>query len=148
LFADRTHAALSMARRAGETVALLYLDLDGFKAINDTLGHAVGDRLLQAVAVRLRSGLRSSDTLARMGGDEFAVLLPRLPDPSGADRVAEKLCAELSAPFVVAGDELALSASVGIAVYPEGGEDYESLLHGADAAMYRAKKAGRGRWTR
>jgi diguanylate cyclase (GGDEF)-like protein len=148
LFADRTNAALSIARRAGETVALLYLDLDQFKVVNDTQGHAVGDRLLQEVAARLRSALRDSDTLARIGGDEFVALLPRLPDASGAERAAEKLSAQMSEPFVIAGDEFVMSASIGIAVYPEDGEDFESLLHGADAAMYRAKKAGPGTWTR
>jgi diguanylate cyclase (GGDEF)-like protein len=140
LFEDRTAAALAIARRSGEAVGLMYLDLDQFKSVNDTLGHSVGDQLLRAVSVRLRGALRDGDTLGRVGGDEFVVLLPRLPDRSAAERVAEKLTTAMSEPFVVAGNEIAARASVGIALFPDDGADYESLLHRADAAMYVAKK--------
>ena len=140
LFRDRTLAALAGARRSGETVGLLYLDLDRFKSVNDSLGHAVGDRLLQAFSARLRRTLREADTVGRLGGDEFVVLLPRMPGGSAVEHVAEKLSASMSEPFVVGGHQVVVRASIGIAVFPRDGDDYETLLHRADAAMYVSKK--------
>jgi diguanylate cyclase (GGDEF)-like protein len=140
LFRDRTMAALAGARRSGEVVGLLYLDLDRFKAVNDSLGHAVGDQLLQAFSRRLRGALRETDTVGRLGGDEFVVLLPRMPDGSAVEHVVRKLSSSLSEPFVVGGDEVVVGASIGIAVFPRDGDEYEVLLHRADAAMYVAKR--------
>jgi diguanylate cyclase (GGDEF)-like protein/PAS domain S-box-containing protein len=139
--------ALARARRTSSAVALMFLDLDDFKEINDKLGHAAGDQILTAVATRLRGVLRDSDVLARHGGDEFLVLLSDLEtDPvPAAEAVAGKLHEALREPFVVAGNELRTGASIGISLYPDDAEDTEALLRHADAAMYRAKAAGGGR---
>jgi diguanylate cyclase (GGDEF)-like protein/PAS domain S-box-containing protein len=136
--------ALARARRAGTAVALMFVDLDDFKTVNDTLGHAIGDRFLTAVAARLKSVLRESDVLARQGGDEFLVLLADLTEePSvAAGRVAGKLLDALEEPFVVAGHELRTSASVGISVHPGDAGGCDELMRHADAAMYLAKGAG------
>jgi diguanylate cyclase (GGDEF)-like protein len=138
--------ALSRARRYGGAAALMFLDLDDFKLVNDRLGHAIGDRLLASVGERLREALRESDVLARQGGDEFLVVFADLKgDPvRAAENVSTKLIETLSIPFVVSGHELRISASVGIAVFPEDGADTEALLRHADLAMYRAKAAGGG----
>ena len=124
-------------------MGLLFIDLDRFKLINDVLGHSAGDGLLQEVARRLQGALRESDTVARMGGDEFTVVLGGLHGPSGASLVAAKLLDLVRAPFDVQGNELFVTASVGISVYPQDGADVDTLKRKADAAMYRAK--GRGR---
>src|SRR5205823_1592011 len=121
----------------------LVLDLDGFKEVNDTLGHHTGDLLLQAVGIRLGGTLRASDTVARLGGDEFAVLLPG-DDAAGAAAAGAKIRAALEQPFVVDGHHLAVSASIGIAQYPEHGDDAGTLLRHADVAMYVAKRANAG----
>ncbi len=138
---------LARARRTGGAVALMFVDLDDFKEVNDRLGHAVGDQLLAAVATRLASALRDSDVLARQGGDEFLVLLSDLEGDaaSAAARVGGKLLHSLRAPFVGAGTELRTGASIGVSVYPDDGTETEALLRHADAAMYRAKGAGGGR---
>ncbi len=139
--------ALARARRAGGAAALMFVDLDDFKEVNDTLGHAAGDRLLAGVSARLRGVLRDSDVLARQGGDEFLVLLGDLSDDptAAAESVGGKLLAALLEPFVVAGTEVRTGASIGISVYPDDAADTEALLRHADAAMYRAKAAGGGR---
>jgi diguanylate cyclase (GGDEF)-like protein len=139
--------ALARARRSDRAVALMFVDLDDFKDVNDRLGHAAGDRLLAAVAGRLRGVLRSSDVLARQGGDEFLVLLADLPDDPAlaAESVGAKLLEALREPFVVAGTEVRTGASIGICLYPLDGSDTESLLRHADAAMYGAKAGGGGR---
>jgi diguanylate cyclase (GGDEF)-like protein len=124
---------------------VLFLDLDDFKDVNDGLGHAVGDALLRVVAERLRSTLRGADTAARLGGDEFAVLIE---DAAGADEVvavADRIVAAIASPTSVGGQDVNVRVSVGVAVSPEGGESVDELLTNADAAMYVAKAAGKGR---
>ena len=143
LLEDRLTQALAQAKRNQQQVALLFIDLDGFKGVNDTLGHPAGDALLRQVADRLASGVRASDTLARMGGDEFAVVLHDVRDNPAAMRVAEKLLDALRAPFPVEGRDLRISASIGLAFYPGDGGDAETLLRHSDVAMYRAKASGR-----
>ncbi len=134
--------ALSQGRRGG----LIFLDLDHFKNINDTLGHEVGDLLLQAVAARLLANVREDDTVSRQGGDEFVVLLPRLADPRDAAWVAEKLIDAISQPYQIEGHELEVGASIGISLFPEDGTEATLLLKRADAALYHAKEQGRGRY--
>ncbi len=138
--------ALARARRRASSIALLFIDLDDFKTVNDRLGHAAGDELLAAVATRLRSVLRDTDVLARQGGDEFLVLISDLEtEPThAAEAVAAKLHAAMGEPFVVAGAELRIAASIGVSLYPDDASDTEALLRHADAAMYRAKGAGGG----
>jgi diguanylate cyclase (GGDEF)-like protein/PAS domain S-box-containing protein len=140
--------ALARARRAGGAAALMFVDLDDFKEVNDRLGHAAGDRLLANVSARLRGVLRDSDVLARQGGDEFLVLLGDLSDEptAAAESVGGKLLSALLEPFVVAGTEVRTGASIGISVYPDDAADTEALLRHADVAMYRAKAAGGGRF--
>ncbi len=137
------HAALAAADRRGHALALLFIDLDRFKPINDTHGHAMGDRVLCEVARRLQGALRATDITARIGGDEFVVLLPALKDATDCVRVAEKLLAALGEPMHLEGQTLTVGASIGLVTYPAGGHDAESLLRQADAAMYAAKQAGR-----
>ena len=141
---ERVHNELRSAARHGDRLAVLFLDLDHFKAINDSLGHPVGDLLLSAVAKRLAGCLRDNDFLARLGGDEFVVLLPRLRHSEDAALVARKLIASLRTPVAIGEHELTVSASIGIALYPEDGEDVSTLLKRADVAMYSAKDQGRG----
>ncbi|MBB3332099.1 diguanylate cyclase (GGDEF)-like protein/PAS domain S-box-containing protein [Halomonas campaniensis] len=143
LFGDHLAHDVALARRNGQTLAVLFIDLDEFKPINDTLGHKVGDKLLVSVARRLARGLRPTDTLARFGGDEFVLLLPDLAHADDAQEVAERLLLELTRPHKVAGHELHISASIGIAVNDDDQEDPEKLLQHADMAMYKAKQQGR-----
>ena len=143
LFQDRLHAAAANARRASHAVAVLLLDLDRFKPINDTFGHGSGDEMLRHLADALASVLRDADTVARIGGDEFAVLLID-SDESGASQVAEKLLNVISKPCVIDGHALAVGASIGIALYPRDSADVEVLLQQADAAMYDAKRSESG----
>lgn len=143
LVTDRLSQALASARREGHGVALLYIDLDRFKPVNDTHGHAVGDLLLREAAQRMRDCVRESDTVGRFGGDEFVVLLPRVEVPDDALRVAEKIRCTLAAPFLVSGLSLEVSSSIGVALYPDDGRSESSLLLGADRAMYEAKRSGR-----
>ncbi len=140
---SRAEQALAFARRHQMRLGVLFLDLDNFKTINDTLGHPTGDRLLSAVAARLSETLRDEDVLARIGGDEFVVLLPELARPDDAATVARKLIASLTAPFQIDGQDLTISTSVGIALYPGNGADVDTLLKHADTAMYGAKNEGR-----
>jgi len=143
LFLDRLNMAISHAKRDKNMLAVMFVDLDQFKQINDTLGHKVGDELLRAVTERMKSCLRDGDTLARLAGDEFTVLLPVLPHPDAARNVAEKFLECYSKPLHIDGFELCVTASIGIVIYPNDGEDAESLLHHADIAMYRIKESGR-----
>jgi diguanylate cyclase (GGDEF)-like protein/PAS domain S-box-containing protein len=145
LFHDRLKQGLAAASRRGTPLAVLFLDLDRFKVINDSLGHDVGDRVLMSVARRLATCLREEDTLARLGGDEFAVLMPDISGVRGSSSVADKLLSALSAPHMINGHELTVGASIGIALFPQNGSDVQSLLRSADAAMYSAKARGRGR---
>jgi diguanylate cyclase (GGDEF)-like protein len=140
LFHDRVGQALAIARREHIPVAVMIMDLDRFKEVNDTLGHASGDELLMQAGVRLRAALRESDTVARLGGDEFGVLLPRVVDSAAATSVARKLRKALEEPFTIHGLALQIEASVGIALYPDHGDDVHSLLQRADVAMYVAKE--------
>jgi diguanylate cyclase len=145
LFHDRISHALARIERRAQVLALVFIDLDGFKDVNDSLGHAAGDQLLRLVADRLRVCVRSADTVARLGGDEFAVLLEDLADTQQASLVADRIVQSLSAPFVVHGHDVTISASVGIALNSPG-DDVESLIRNADVAMYTVKQNGRGRW--
>jgi diguanylate cyclase (GGDEF)-like protein len=140
LFHDRVGQALTVARREHIPVAVMIMDLDRFKEVNDTLGHASGDELLKQAGERLREALRESDTVARLGGDEFGVLLPKVVDSAAAVSVARKLRKALEEPFTIHGLALQMEASVGIALSPEHGDDVHSLLQRADVAMYVAKE--------
>jgi diguanylate cyclase len=144
LITDRIQHALARGSRLGRTDAVLFMDLDGFKTINDSLGHGVGDELLVAVADRLRTCLRGSDTAARLGGDEFAILLEGT-DERGAVFAAERVLDSLQAPFILQGKEVFVTASIGIAANTKGREDADELLRNADAAMYAAKSKGKAR---
>ncbi len=142
LLRDRVHQAIATASRAGQSLALMFLDLDHFKNINDSLGHNIGDDLLRGVAARLLDEVREQDTVSRWGGDEFIIMLPDCT-AEGAARVAEKLLVKIAAPYQIAQHELNTTPSIGIALYPADGNDFESLAKAADAAMYRAKHEGR-----
>ncbi|MFC4161174.1 sensor domain-containing protein [Chitinimonas lacunae] len=146
LFSDRATQALTAAARSGRRVALLFIDLDRFKHINDSLGHGVGDEVLRQVSTRLRWCLRGSDTVSRLGGDEFVVLLPELNDCDDAAAVASKILDTTAWPFQVEGHELSVTPSIGIALYPDHGEDLDALLKCADTAMYHAKSSGRNNY--
>ena len=143
-FYDRLAQAITLARRDTHKVALLYLDLDRFKGVNDNLGHDAGDELLKLVAARIRVLLRESDTVARVGGDEFAVILPEIAGRMDAVEVVNKIIATLARPFDLegAGERVSIGSSVGIAIYPDDGEDAGTLVKAADAAMYSAKQVG------
>jgi diguanylate cyclase (GGDEF)-like protein/PAS domain S-box-containing protein len=143
LLTERLEQAIVLARRDKSRLGLMYFDLDKFKPVNDTYGHEVGDWLLKAVANRVIACVRESDTVARLGGDEFVVLLPNLEQDKDVLAVAEKIRAALEQPFLFAEASLEISASVGVAIYPEHGADERALTHNADIAMYRAKKNGR-----
>lgn len=143
LLHERLKQALARAARHNDHVATVFLDLDHFKTVNDTLGHATGDHLLQQVAKRITRTLRDDDTVARLGGDEFAVILSDISQPQGAEIAVEKIVSALQTPFAVDGHELYVSASAGISMFPTDGSDADSLLKNADTAMYRAKELGR-----
>ncbi len=146
LFNDRLDQTLEWARREGQRCALLFFDLDGFKHINDTLGHGCGDLLLQALAARIKMALRHSDTVARLGGDEFVVIMADIAQAEDGARLARKLLETLAAPIELVGERIAVSASVGISIYPDDGTDRHALLKAADTAMYSAKAQGRNRF--
>ena len=143
LLKDRLERAIVHGERTGTKVALLFIDLDRFKTVNDSLGHPVGDRLLREAAQRLRACIRDMDTVSRQGGDEFLVVLTELNDADAVTGVAENILAALAVPFSLDGHDVAISCSVGIAVCPEDGSDFDGLLKKADIAMYHAKEAGR-----
>jgi diguanylate cyclase (GGDEF)-like protein len=145
LMFDRLSQSLAAAKRDDRILALLYIDLDGFKLVNDSFGHAVGDLLLSGVAERLRSRGRESDTLARIGGDEFTVILNHLQNREDAMIVAVSLMESLEAPFQIDTHEIVIGASIGISTFPNDGAGIDSLLQKADRAMYAAKRTGRNR---
>jgi diguanylate cyclase (GGDEF)-like protein/PAS domain S-box-containing protein len=145
LFENRLQAALIHSQESGSLGAVLFLDLDRFKHINDSLGHPVGDLLLKGIAVRLKENLRDIDTVARLGGDEFIILLPGLQHPSDVEAIASKLLASFSAPFQAGEHEFFISSSIGSALFPTDGEDVATVIKNADAAMYRSKAKGRNR---
>ena len=142
LFEERLEHAVLSAERYGRTLALLVLDFDGFKRVNDVWGHEVGDRILKEVAGRLRASLRRSDTLARYGGDEFVVLVSEITESDDAREVAGALLSTMVVPFDVPGDRIALCASVGVSIYPDDASDAGRLRRHADAALYAAKESG------
>ena len=143
LFFDRLRQSINVARRESAQVALVMLDVDGFKAINDRHGHSAGDAVLTAVAARLEQGLRSTDTAARIGGDEFAWILPRVAGRRAAERIVRKRLATAQEDVVVDGAGIAVGISAGIALYPDDGRDTDALMRAADAAMYSSKRNGR-----
>jgi diguanylate cyclase (GGDEF)-like protein/PAS domain S-box-containing protein len=143
LFKDRLGLALIQAKRKGTELAVMFVDLDRFKLVNDTLGHVKGDELLQQAALRLKECLRRGDTLARQGGDEFTIVLPELRDRADASMVADKFLECLHAPFFLDGHQVHISASIGIAIYPGDGETIDELLRHADIAMYQVKALGK-----
>ncbi|MEN6356216.1 MAG: EAL domain-containing protein [Armatimonadota bacterium] len=146
LFGDRLTQRLAQSRRKKQSTAVMYMDLDRFKIINDTLGHNFGDMLLQEVAMRLTACLRETDTLARMGGDEFTIILSDIASPDNATKIANKVLAALASPFAIEGRELFVTASIGISFFPSDGSDAETLVRNADTAMYRAKEQGRNNY--
>ncbi len=146
LLLDRLGQVLVAAKRSNETAALMFLDLDGFKSVNDTLGHHAGDLLLQQVALRLKGCVRESDTVARLAGDEFTVVLPEITSSDDAKKVAEKIIDTFTIPFDLDGHELYSAASIGIALFPNDATDEEGLLKQADSAMYTAKQGGKNKF--
>jgi diguanylate cyclase (GGDEF)-like protein/PAS domain S-box-containing protein len=144
LFFDRVNQLLSLAKRNRYVLALLYVDLDRFKTVNDTLGHEAGDLLLAEAGRRMLSCIRTVDTIARMGGDEFIGICGRIAGPRDAGVVAEKIVAALSKPFPIKGHECVIGASIGISLFPHDGEDVETLVQKADTVMYRVKEGGKG----
>jgi diguanylate cyclase (GGDEF)-like protein/PAS domain S-box-containing protein len=143
LLNDRISQSIALARRQRRSIAVIFLDLDRFKYINDSLGHATGDKVLQSVSKRLLAGVRGSDTVSRQGGDEFVILLSEIAHPEDAATSANKILISLNAPHSVGGQDLHVDASIGISVYPQDGEDAETLIKSADTAMYHAKQRGR-----
>ncbi len=141
LFFDRLHLALARAQRNHAQVAVLFLDLDRFKQVNDSYGHLIGDQVLQILSFRLEECLRHSDTVARMGGDEFTVILENIASPHDCVAVARKILEVVSTPFVIKKQEFHFSASIGISIYPDDTEDADLLLNHADTAMYQAKES-------
>ena len=146
LFEDRLAHALSRAKRKNERLALLFLDLDGFKTVNDRWGHHCGDCVLQEVALRVQSCVRASDTLARLGGDEFTLILSDIQNDGDAEKVAKKISAALSQPFLVENQQTQITASIGIAFAPDDGDNLRKLMRNADSAMYRVKESGKNRY--
>ncbi len=144
MFNDYLNGSIEQAEISGHSLAVLFLDLDRFKNVNDTLGHEIGDRLLKSVAKRISNCVRSGDCVARLGGDEFTIVVDSLSSPSSAVSVAQKICRALGTPFDIDSNEIFVSASIGISVYPNDGTDVSTLLRHADTAMYRAKQHGSG----
>jgi diguanylate cyclase (GGDEF)-like protein len=144
LFHDNLLQAQAWARRHDQSFALMFIDLDGFKPVNDTLGHAVGDELLQGVAQRLINCVRETDTCARLGGDEFTVILTEVVSIQTVIEVADRILTVLHQPFMLANREICISGSIGIALYPQDSGDADNLLQCADLAMYEAKRRGKG----
>ncbi|MBU4404219.1 MAG: diguanylate cyclase [Candidatus Aminicenantes bacterium] len=148
LLQDRLVQALKQAKRHRQKVTLLYLDLDGFKAINDTFGHGIGDELLKVVSDRLQNQLRSSDTVARLGGDEFLILLPEAGRVRAGSNIAGKILSEIRRPYLIAGCRMQISTSIGMAIFPHDGRSAKTLIKKADQAMYAAKAKGRDTYCR
>jgi diguanylate cyclase (GGDEF)-like protein len=140
------HMAFNLAKRTGKMVAVIILDLDNFKGINDNKGHRVGDEVLKSVSGRLSKLVRASDTVARYGGDEFTLITPSLSSEENALVVAQKIVKAFNKPFNIDNDDITVTASVGIAMYPLHGQDIDTLMNKADAAMYRAKAMGRNKY--
>src|ERR1700693_3531449 len=143
LLMDRLSLAIAHARRNKLNMAVVYLDLDGFKQINDTLGHDAGDALLSMVAARLVAVVRQEDTVARLGGDEFVIVLRELRHPEGLDKLVSKVIQNVSQPYSIQGRSVNMTASIGVGIYPTHGEEVESLMKSADLALYEAKRTGK-----
>jgi len=139
--------SISLARRYHRNIAVLFVDLDGFKDINDSLGHATGDKLLQSVSKRLLSSVRASDTVSRRGGDEFVILLSEITHPMDAATSAQKILSSLRSPHSIEGYDLLVRCSIGISIFPDDGDDSETLVRNADTAMYCAKRNGRNNYS-
>ncbi len=148
LIEDRARHAIVRAKRYKTAMAFIYLDLDRFKGINDTLGHHVGDKLLRAASSRMQSALRDNDTLGRLGGDEFLILAEDINDSNDAEKIAKKLLRTIDQPFGIDTHRISISTSIGISIFPDHGEDIASLISHADKAMYDAKALGRNRYKR
>ncbi len=148
LLADRLRQSLALARRYRRKAAVLYIDLDNFKQINDSLGHQVGDELLRSIAARLRASVRGSDTVSRQGGDEFVVLLPEVRAPEDVALTAQTLLTAIAKPHLLSGERTLVTASIGISLYPDDAEEVDALIEAADTAMYRAKESGRNNFQR
>jgi diguanylate cyclase (GGDEF)-like protein len=148
LLTDRLDRSIALAQRHGKKVALMYVDLDRFKQVNDSLGHPVGDRLLQSVAKRLQACVRQCDTVSRQGGDEFLVLLTEIESAREAGLAAERLIEAMDAPHLIDGHRLEVTLSIGMGLYPDDGGDAVALVRNADLAMYRAKNSGRNHYRR
>jgi diguanylate cyclase (GGDEF)-like protein len=146
LFYDRLNQAIARARRVNESFAVLYLDIDGFKPVNDMFGHDVGDALLREAARRIVACVRESDTVARMGGDEFTVIVSGVKTPNDDERVANSIIEAIARPFVLNGKNCSVSASIGVAIYPDNAQTAEQLVKIFDAAMYLAKQSGKNRY--
>jgi diguanylate cyclase (GGDEF)-like protein len=146
LFMDRLTSAITHAKRNKGMMALLYMDLDGFKHINDTLGHEAGDILLKMVADRLTATVRQEDTVARIGGDEFVIVLAEVSRHDAVERLMSKLLLAVAQPYLIAAQQVNMTTSIGVALYPAHGLDNETLLQQADAAMYAAKQAGKNNY--
>ena len=145
-FTEELHESLSWAKNSNCMLALLFVDLDGFKQVNDSLGHKMGDLLLVTVAQRLSNCLRGSDTVSRLGGDEFTIILRKIPKAEVAAKIADKILRTITEPIALENHNATVSASIGISIYPDNAENCETLLKQADAAMYRAKHLGRNRY--
>lgn len=144
LLIDRLNQAIDLTRRQGKQLAVMFLDLDRFKYINDSLGHTIGDQLLQSIALRLVACVRNSDTVSRQGGDEFVLLLPSIEHVNDASLCAQKILTAFTLPHLIDQHNLHISVSIGISIYPNDGLDAETLIKSADTAMYHAKESGRG----
>ncbi|MHB8535563.1 MAG: diguanylate cyclase domain-containing protein [Sulfuricaulis sp.] len=142
LLQDRLHQAISHAERHHKPLALLMIDLDDFKRVNDELGHASGDKLLQAVAARLSKSIRGADTVCRYGGDEFVIMLPDIYSPNIVAALAVEIGSRLGKPYIIDGHKIHMAVSIGVAVYPGNGQTFDALMKQADVAMYRNKGAG------
>jgi len=138
--------ALEQAKRNKQSLAVMEIDLDGFKAVNDTYGHHIGDLLLQSVAGLLKNAVRKSDTVARMGGDEFIILLPEIKEERSTGKIAAKILKAFDQCFQLDGQKIYLTPSIGIAVFPEHGQDADHLIKHADNAMYRVKESGKNNY--
>lgn len=144
LFDDRLKHEIKIANRSKKLLALLFIDLDLFKEVNDTFGHETGDKLLIKVTKRINKTLRATDTVARMGGDEFTAILPQMDDEKNIAKVAQLILEKLSMPFEINGINIIISASIGISIYPKDSSNAKDLLQYADIAMYNSKKQGKG----
>ena len=143
---DRLKLSLSQAQRAKRTLGVLFIDLDRFKVVNDTLGHGVGDLLLQEVSARLNACIRSGDTIGRLGGDEFLIILPEVANAGDAALIARKVIEAISRPFLLEEHEVFVTTSIGVATYPDDGNDANALIKNSDTAMFHAKDLGRNRY--